>query len=71
MRDLSGVQDMGEARSRQYVPRRHPDTQVECDLLFVKKHVIFHLMCRCTRWHAGRRCPNKEETTLVSALDEV
>jgi len=49
-----------------------PDTfnaQVELDLLFVHKHVIFHLLCRCTRWHAGQVIPNKEEATLTAALD--
>ena len=26
--------------------------QVECDLLFVHKHIVFHMLDRCTRWHA-------------------
>ena len=27
--------------------------QVECDLLFAHKHIIFHMLDRCTRWHAA------------------
>ena len=43
--------------------------QVECDLLFVHKFVIFHLIDRCTRWHAASIVPNKEEETLQKAID--
>ena len=48
-----------------------PDTfnkQVECDLLFIHKHVIFHMLDRCTRWHAGALIPDKLETTLTATL---
>ena len=33
-----------------------PDTfnqQVEADLLFVYKHIVFHLLDRCSRWHGS------------------
>ena len=43
--------------------------QVECDLLFVHKHIIFHMLDRCTRWHAAMTIPNKEEDTLIQAMD--
>ena len=49
-----------------------PDTfnqQVECDLLFVDKHVNFHMLDRCTRWHAATVIPNKEDETLIKAID--
>ena len=42
--------------------------QVECDLLFIHKHVIFHLLDRCTRWHAGTLVPDQEEATLTNAI---
>ena len=48
-----------------------PDTfnkQVECDLLFVNKHIIFHMLCRCTRWHAGAVIPHKTEETQTLAI---
>ena len=48
-----------------------PDTfnkQVECDLLFVHNHIIFHMLCRCTRWHAGAVIPDKTEETLTNAI---
>jgi hypothetical protein len=45
--------------------------QVECDLLFIEKHIIFHMMDRCTRWHAARLIPDKTEGTLMKAIDEL
>ena len=50
-----------------------PDTfneQVECDLLFIHKHIIFHLVDRCTRWHAAKLVPNKEADTMLQAINE-
>ena len=44
--------------------------QVECDLLFYKKHIILHMMCRCIRWHAAKVIPNREMPTLVQAIDD-
>ena len=43
--------------------------QVECDLMFVHKHIIFHMIDRCTRWHAALVVPNKEDETLIKAID--
>ena len=43
--------------------------QVECDLLFVHKFIIFHMIDRCTRWHAATVLPNKEDDTLMKAID--
>ena len=43
--------------------------QVEFDLLFIHKYIIFHLLDRCTRWHAAKTVPNREEGTLTEALD--
>jgi len=51
-----------------------PDTfndQVEMDLLFHAKHVIFHMVDRCTRWHAAAIVPNRESETLVAAIDRI
>ena len=45
--------------------------QVEADLLFYKKHVILHLVCRCIRWHAGRVVPDKTMESLIQAIDEM
>ena len=50
-----------------------PDTfnkQVECDLLFVHKHIIFHMLDRCTRWHSGMLVPDKQEETLTNAIQQ-
>ena len=41
------------------IPDKFND-QVECDLLFVRKHINFHMICRCTRWHAARVIPDKK-----------
>ena len=45
--------------------------QVECDLLFVHKNIIFHMIDRCTRWHAAKIVENKEEKTLMTAIEEL
>ena len=41
---------------------------VECDLLFYKQFIIFHLIDRCTRWHAAKIIENKFEEILLDAL---
>ena len=47
------------------------NAQVECDLVFYKKHIIFQLIDRCTRWHAAKQVENREDDTLIRALDEL
>ena len=47
------------------------NVQVECDLLFVRKTIVFHMLDRCTRWHATRVIPDKTEDTLMKAIDEL
>ena len=43
--------------------------QVECDLIFIHKFIIFHMIDRCTRWHTAMVIPNKQEETLMKAID--
>ena len=43
--------------------------QVEADLLFYKKYVVLHLVCRCTRWHAAIQVSNKETATLIDGIN--
>ena len=52
------------------IPDKFND-QVECDLLFIHRHVIFHMLDRCTRWHAARVVPDKTADTLLKAMNEV
>ena len=40
---------------------------VEYDLMFYKSYIIFHLICRGSRWHAGVEVPGKHEETLFEA----
>ena len=42
--------------------------QVECDLLFYEEFIVFHLIDRCTRWHATLEIANKTEGELLRAL---
>ena len=42
--------------------------QVECDLLFIRKVIIFHLICRCTRWYAAVIVPDKAAESLMESL---
>ena len=44
---------------------------VEVDLMFYKQLIIFHLICRATRWHASSEVENREEDTLLDALDRI
>ena len=48
----------------------HFNAQVEADIVFIYAYSIFHLVDRCTRWHATHVTPSKEETSLVTAIDE-
>ena len=52
------------------IPDKFND-QVECDLVFIHKHIVFHMLCRCTRWHVARVIPNKESDTLMKAIQEL
>ena len=45
--------------------------QVECDLIFIHKFIIFHMIDRCTRWHAAKLVIDKKEETLTQAIDEL
>ncbi len=47
------------------------NSQVECDLLFVYKYVVFHMLDRCVRWHAAKVVPDKDDETLIKAIDEI
>ena len=43
---------------------------VEFDLLFYKTHIVFHLICRATRWHATKEIHDKTTETLLNCLVE-
>ena len=45
------------------------NAQVECDLEFYKKFIIFNLVDRCTRWHHTKNVDGKTETDCMSAVD--
>ena len=44
---------------------------IQCDLLFYETYIVFHIIDKCIRWHAGREVPNKEVETLLLALVEI
>ena len=41
--------------------------EVECDLFFYKKHIVFHIIDRCIRYSNGTDIPNKTKDTLLEA----
>ena len=45
--------------------------QVEADLMFYQKYVIFHMVCRCIRWHAAKVVRSKSMEDLIAAIDEI
>ena len=44
--------------------------EVECDLFFYKKYIVFHIVDRCIRWAAGQEIPNKERDTTTDAYHD-
>ena len=40
-------------------------------MIFVLHYNIFHLIDRCTRWHAACLVPSKEDHILLDALDTI
>ena len=45
------------------------NAQVECDLEFYKKQIIFNLVDRCTRWHHTKHVEGKTEGDCIGAVD--
>ena len=45
--------------------------QVELDLLFHGKHIILHMVDRCTRWHAAVEIPDKTMASIVTAVQSI
>ena len=41
------------------------NAQVEADLLFYKRFIIFHMICRCTRWHAAKVIPDVRSRPFI------
>ena len=41
--------------------------EVECDLFFYKKHIVFGIIDRCIRYANGLEIPNKTKDTLLEA----
>ena len=44
-----------------------PNEQVEGDILFYKRYVIWHMVDRCDRWHAAEEIPTKEFASILEA----
>ena len=42
---------------------------MECDILFVYNQSVFHMLDRCTRWHATAVIPDKTEDSLITAIN--
>ncbi len=65
---------LGQAGTAKCFSTESADTlnaQVECDLLFANKHIFFHMLDLCTRWHVAKLIPNKEEDALMTAIEEI
>ena len=45
--------------------------QVECDLLFIRTYIIFHMIDRCIRWHEAQLIQDREDRTLLTAIDDL
>ena len=45
--------------------------QVELDLLFHGKHIVLHMIDRCTRWHAAVEIPDKTTRSIINAIQAI
>ena len=62
-------------------PQAHPvstvslstrfNEQVEADIVFFQKKMIFHMICRCIRWHAAKEIEDNKTPTLLDAITEI
>ena len=43
--------------------------KVECDLFFVFGKIVFSMVCVCIRWLHTTEIPNKEEDSIITAID--
>ena len=48
----------------------HFNQEVEADLMFHDGYTVFHMIDRCTRWYMSVLVPNREDETLINALDK-
>ena len=44
--------------------------QVGLDLMFYKKHVILHMIDRCTRWYAAVIILSKDSAAIIAAIHD-
>ena len=44
--------------------------QVEADIMFYKKHMVWHMLDRADRWYQGVVIHGKDSESLQSAMDE-
>ena len=45
--------------------------QIEIDVMFYKKHIVLHMVDRCTRWHASTEVNGKDMENLIPAIDRI
>ena len=45
--------------------------QVEVDLMFYRTFIVFHMVDRCTRWHAGKIIADQQTETLLDSLSTI
>ena len=45
------------------------DEQVEADIMFYRRHLIWHMLDRADRWHAACEIEGKQSETLCEAMD--
>ena len=43
---------------------------IECDMMFVYKRIVFHVIDRCTRWYWSRETTSKDEAHMIWCVDE-
>ncbi len=44
------------------------NVQVEIDIMYYEDHLVCHMICRCTRWHASEEIKDRETETILNAV---
>ena len=44
---------------------------VEMDIMYYLGKIIFHMLCRCTRWHAAKEIPKNDDETVIEAIYDI
>ena len=45
--------------------------QVEIDIMYYLDHLVLHMICRCTRWHAAKEIRCRETKEILEGVNSI